>query len=220
MQTKIVHLELNGEPTEQKPHELRDARDRTSLTDEHGKSDVSRLYRDYDRRGEIETLQDYHPSQSLLQVSHSFSSSNKVTSYNSETAIDNSHVHTYSPQQGVSSETLSTNPLMSSSFYDDCLKVENNVKSLTRDRDEIESQICDMKIQLTRLQTEVASLENRKTILETTRMNYATNDLRTGSVNGHGASVDTDLDYNVTRAITEVSILNSVRKITLEFFSQ
>lgn len=201
LQTKIVRLELNGQSTEQEPYELRDARDRTSLTDEHG-------------------LQDYHPSQSLLQVSHSFSSSNNVTSYNSETYIDNSHVHTYSPQQGVSSETLSTNPLMSSSFYDDCLKVDNNVMSLTRERDEIESQICDMKIQLTRLQTEVTSLENRKTILETTHMNYAANDLRTGSVNGHGASVDTDLDFNVTRAITEVSILNSVRKMTLEFFSQ
>ena len=220
MQTKIVRLELNDQSTEQEPDELRDARDRTSLTDEHGKSDVSRLSSNYDRRGEIETLQDYHLSQSVLQVSHSFSSSNNVTSYNSETAIDNSHVHSYSQQQGVSSETLSTNPLMSSSFYDDCLKVDKNVMSLTRERDEMESQICDMKIQLTRLQTEVASLENRKTILETTHMNYTTNDLRTGSVNGHGASVDTDLDYNVTRAITEVSILNSVRKITLEFFSQ
>lgn len=202
LQTKKVRLELDGQPTEQEPHELRNARDRTSLTDDHGKSEVSRLSNDYDRRGEIDTLQDYHSSQSLLQTSNSY----HVTSYNAETSINNSHVHAYSPQQGISSETLSTNPLSGSSFYDDCLKVDNNVMSLKRERDEIESQICNMKIQLTRLQTEVTSLETRKTILETTHQNYATDDLRTGLANGHGVSVDTDLDYNITRAITEVTI--------------
>lgn len=206
LQTKIGRLEMNGQPTEQEPHELRNATDGTSLTDDHGKSEVSRLSSDLNRRGEIETLQDYRSSQSLLQTSHSFSRSYNVTSYNSETSISNSHVHTHSPQQSVSSETLATNPLRSSSFYDDCLKADNNLMSLKRERDEIESQICDMKNQLTILQTEVTGLENRKTILETTHLNYATDNLRAGSVNGHGVSVDTDLDYNITRAITGVTI--------------
>ena len=196
---------MNGPPTEEEPHDLRDARDRTSLTDDHGQSEVSRLSSDYDRR-EIETVQDYHSSQSLLTTSHSLSTSNQVTSYNSETSINNSHVHTHSPQQGIFSETLSANPLTSSSFYDDCLKVDNNVMSLTRERNEIENQICDMKIQLTRLQREVTSWENRKTILETTHVNYGTDDLMTGPVNGHGVSVDTDLNYNITTTITEVTI--------------
>lgn len=206
LQTKIGRLEMNGQPAEQESHELRNATDRTSLTDDHGKSEVQRFSSDFDRRGEIATLQDYRSSQSLLQASYSFSSSNNVTSYNSETSINNSHVHTYSPQQGISPETLSSNPRRSSSFYDDCLKVDNNVMSLKGERDEIETQICDMKIQLTRLQMEVASLENRKTLLETTNLNYATDELRAGSVNGHEVSVDTDLDYNLTRAITEVTI--------------
>ena len=207
LRTKIGRHEMNGQFTEQEAHEPRHATDRTtSLTDDHGKSEVSRLSSDFDRRGEIETLQDYRSSQSLLQASHSFSSSYNVTSHNSETSINNSNVHTYSPRRGISPETLSTNPLGSSSFYDDCLKVDNNVMSLKRERDEIESEICDMKIQLTRLQTEVTSLENRKTILETTHLNYATDDLRAGSVNEHGVRVDTDLDYNITRAITEVTI--------------
>ena len=205
LQIKIGRLEMNGHLTEQEPHEMRNVTDRTSLTDDHSKSEGSRLSSDFDRRGEIETLQDYRSSQSLLRASHSFSSNYNVTSYNSETSINNSRVHTYSPQQGISSETLSTNPLTSSSFYDDCLKVDNNIMSLKRERDEIESQISDMKIELTRLQTEVTSLENRKTILEAAHLNYATDDLRAGSVNGHGVSVHTDLDYNITRAITEVT---------------
>lgn len=205
LQIKIGRLEMNGHLTEQEPHEMRNVTDRTSLTDDHSKSEGCRLSSDFDRRGEIETLQDYRSSQSLLRASHSFSSNYNVTSYNSETSINNSRVHTYSPQQGISSETLSTNPLTSSSFYDDCLKVDNNIMSLKRERDEIESQISDMKIELTRLQTEVTSLENRKTILEAAHLNYATDDLRAGSVNGHGVSVHTDLDYNITRAITEVT---------------
>ena len=194
---------MNGQPTEQEPHELRNTTDRTSLTDDHGKSEVSRLSSDFDTRGEIETLQDYRSSQSLLQASHSFSSSYNVTSYNSETSINNSHVHTNSPQQDISSETLSTSPLRSSSFYDDCLKVDNNIMSLKRERDEIESQICDMKIELTRLQTEVTILEKRKTMLETSHLSYVTDDLRAGSANGHGVSVHTDLDYNITEVTSQ-----------------
>lgn len=199
---------MNGQPPEQESHQLREATDRTSLTDDDGKSEGSRLSSDFDRKGEIETLQDYRSSQSLLQASHSFSSSYNVTSYNPETSINNSLVHTYSPEQDISPETLSSNPRRSSSFYDDCLKVDNNAMSLKRERDEIETQICDMKIQLTRLQTEVTNLENRKTILETTNLKYtyAADELRAGSVNGHEDSVDTDLEYNLTRAITEVTI--------------
>ena len=208
LQTRIGRLEMSAQPTEQESHELRNATDRTSLTDDDGKSEGSRLSSDFDRKGEIETLPDYRSSQSLLQVSHSFSSSYNVTSYNPETSINNSHVHTYSPQQDISPETLSSNPQRSSSFYDDCLKVDNNVMSLKRERDEIETQICDMKIQLTRLQTEVTNLESRKTILETTNQKYmyAADELRAGSVNGHEDSVHTDLDYNLTRAIAEVTI--------------
>lgn len=206
LQTKIGRLEMNGEPTDKESHELRNATDRTSLTDDHGKSEISRLSSEFDRNGEIGTLQDYRSSQSLVQASHSFSSSYNVISYNSETSVNNSHVHTYSPQQGFPPETPSSNPPRSSSFYDDCLRVDNNVMSLKRERDEIETQIYDMKIQLTRLQTEVTSLENRKTILETTHLTYAADELRARSVNGHEVSVDTDLDYNFTRAITEVTI--------------
>ena len=208
LQTKIGRFEMNGQPPEQESHELRNTTDRTSLTNDDGESEGSRLSSDFDRKGEIETLQDYRSSQSLLQASHSFSSSYNVTSYNPETSINNSLVHTYSPQQDISPETLSSYPRRSSSFYDDCLKVDNNVKSLKRERDEIETQICDMKIQLTRLQAEVTNLESRKTILETTNL---TDKLRAGSVNGHEDSVDTDLDYNLTRAITEV---------TIQFYSQ
>ena len=208
LQTKTRRFEMKGQNPEQESHELRNTTDRTSLTNDDGESEGSRLSSDFDRKGEIETLQDYRSSQSLLQVSHSFSSSYSVTSYNPETSINNSLVHTYSPQQDISPETLSSNPRRSSSFYDDCLKVDNNAMSLKRERDEIETQICDMKIQLTRLQAEVTNLESRKIILETTNLKYmyAADELRAGLLNGHEDSVDADLDYKITRVITEVTI--------------
>ena len=204
LQTKRVRLELDGQHNEQESHELRNARDHTPLTDDHHKSEDVRFSSDYDRRGEIDTPQIYHSSQSSPQTSHPLSNSDHVTSYSSETSINNSHLHTHQPQQVISSEPFSTSPLLSSSFYDDCIKVDNNVMSLKRERSEIESQICDLRIQLTRLQTEVASLESRKTILETMHPNYVADDLKTGLMNGH-VGTDANVDYDITRAITEVT---------------
>lgn len=205
LQRKRARPELDGQHAEKESHELRNARDRIPLTDDHQNSDDFRFSSNYDRRGEIDTPQNCHSSQPSPQTSHPLSNSYHVTSYNSETSINNSHFHTYHPQQVISSETLSTSPLLSSSFYDDCIKVDNNVMSLKRERSEIESQICDLRVQLTTLQTEVASLENRKTILETAHRDYAADDLRTGLMNGHGVGAETDQDYDTTRVITEVT---------------
>ena len=208
LQSQRVRLEMDGQlHSEPEVHEPRNARDRIPLTDDHHKSTDFRFSLDYERRGEVDTPQNYHSSQPSLQSSHPLPNSYHVTSYNSETSINNSHFHTYHPhQQVVSSQTLSTNPLSSSTFYDEAIKEDNNVISLKRERSEIESQVCDMRIQLTRLQTEVTSLESRKTILETMHRNYAADELTTGLMNGHGGvGVDTDLDYDITRTITEVT---------------
>ncbi|KAL9987709.1 hypothetical protein ACROYT_G002058 [Oculina patagonica] len=179
LQSKRARFELDGQHATQQPHELRNARDRIPLTDDQRKSEAEfRFSPDYDRRGEIHTPQNYLSSQPSLQTSHPLSNSYHVTSYNSETSINNSHFHTYQPQQAVSSETLSASPLLSSSFYDDCIKVDNNV-------------------------TEVASLENRKTILETVHRDYAADDSRTGLMNGHSVGDGADADFDITRTITE-----------------
>lgn len=201
LQSKRVRLELDGQHAEQEPREGRNERNRIPLADDHKKADDFRFSADYDRREENDTPQNFHSTQSSSQTSHALSNTFHTTSYNSETSINNSHFHTYQPQQVVSSETISTNPLSSSSFYDDCLKVDNDVVSLKRERSEIESQICDLRIQLTRLQTEVSSLENRKTILETMHQKYAADDMKTVLMNGHA---EVTLDYGTTRAVTEV----------------
>ena len=198
LHSKRVRLESDGQHAEQEPCE---ERNRIPLADDHKKSDDFRLSADYDRREENDTPQNFLSTQSSSQTSHALSNTFHMTSYNSETSINNSHFHAYQPQQVISSETLLTDPLSSPSFYDDCLKVDNDVISLKRERSEIEGQISDLRIQLTRLQAEVSSLENRKTILETMPQKYALDDMKTVLMNGHA---DVTLDSETTRAITEV----------------
>ena len=220
LQIKRERLEMDGQYSESETRELRNARDRTqialtdgrtqvALTDDRKSEDYG-FSSDYDSRREVDNSQNYHSSQLHVsnQTSHfSASDSYHATSYNSETSINNSYLHTHHPKKKiVSSETLSTNPILSSStLHEDSIKEDNTVTSLKRERSEIESQIYDMRIQLTRLQAEVTSLENRKTILETVHRDYAADDLKVGLTNGYGVGIDADLDYNIATSITEVT---------------
>lgn len=219
LQIKRQRLEMDEQYSDSETREPRNARDRTqialtdgrtqvALTDDHKSEDYG-FSTDYDSRRQVDNSQNYHSSQLHVsnQTSH-FSASDgyHATSYNSDTSINNSYLHTHHPQRVVSSETLSPNPILSSStLHEDSIKEDNTVISLKRERSEMESQICDMRIQLTRLQAEVTSLENRKTILETVHRDYASDDLKVGLTNGYGVGIDTDLDYNIATSITEVT---------------
>ena len=81
---------------------------------------------------------------------------------------------------------------------------------MKRERSELESQVNDLRIQLTQLQTEVTSLENRKTMLETIHGSYVSESKKTGQMNGRGVGVDSDVDLEVTKTITEVTKIKKV----------
>ena len=192
LESKRGRLEMEEQYSQPEPHEIRNGREHIHLTDDHKKlADLG--FPEYDRSQEKVDAPQSHDS---------FSHYNRnLTCYNSETSISNSF--SYHPHI-VSSQTLSTTPLSSPALHDDVYKQDNDVSSLKRERSELESQISVMRIQLTRLQTEVTGLENRKTILETMNRNFSVDELRAGEVNGYGVGVDTDVDFSITGAITEV----------------
>lgn len=190
LQIKRGRLEKDGQHSQPKAHDMRNGRGHMHLTDDQKKSgDFG--FSDYDRRGSIDTLQTYD---SVSQNTY------HLSSHSSETTINNSY--SYHPHV---SQNHSTTQLSGPALHGDAVKEDNYVISLKRERSELESQICDMRIQLTRLQTEVTSLENRKTILETIHRSYSVEELRTGEVNGHGVGVDDAADFDTQRAITEVT---------------
>ncbi|PFX23353.1 hypothetical protein AWC38_SpisGene12113 [Stylophora pistillata] len=208
VEIKKQGLEMDGLYSRCERQELRNAPDRTevevAITSDR-QPDNHRFSTDHDVKSEVENSQNYHTSQQ--QVSHQrtqFSSSDsyQMTSNNSSTSINNSYFHINHPQRGLPSETLSTNP-NSSTLHEDSIKEDNTVVSLRRERNELESQLYDMRIQLTRLQAEVTSLENRRTVLETVHRGYATADLDVKLINVHTVEVDTDLCRNTTRSTTE-----------------
>ena len=124
------------------------------------------------------------------------------TSYNSEPSVNISNIHHLDID---SSQVLATStPLNSPGVLVDTVKVDNDVISLKRERSELEGQIGDIRIELTRLQTEVTGLENRKTILETIHRSYSNDELRTEYMNGYGLGTDANADFHITQTITEV----------------
>ena len=92
----------------------------------------------------------------------------------------------------------------------DSVKEDNDVISMKRERSELESQVNDLRIQLTQLQTEVTSLENRKTMLETIHGSYVSESKKTGQMNRRGVGVDSDVDLEITKTITEVTKIKKV----------
>ena len=191
LESKRGRLEMEEGHSKPEVHGIR--RGHVHLTDNDKKSGQVR-FSDYDRIEEADNLHSYN------SVS---SDQNQLTSYNSETTLV-SNSYSYNSHV-VSAGTLEMNAFRDSTFHADVIKEDNDVISLKRERSELERQICDMRTQLTRLQTEVTGLENRKTILETIHGSYASEDARNGQMSGYGAGVDIDVDFDITRAIAEVT---------------
>ena len=202
LEIKKQSLEMDGLYSRTERQELRNAPDRTEV-------EVAFTSDRQSDKSEVDNSQNYHTSQQ--HVSHQttpFSSSDsyQMTYNNSDNSINNSYLHINHQQRSLSSETLSTNQ-NSSTLHEDSTKEDNTVVSLRRERNELESQIYDMRIQLTRLHAEVTSLENRRTVLETVHREYATVDLEVKLTKGHVVGVDTDQDCNTARSMTEVTVI-------------
>ena len=189
LEIKRRQLVMENQNPRPEQYDARNGRGHVHLTDDQKKSG-DRGFSEYDRIKEADTL---NRCDSLSYNRY------QLTSYNSETSVNISN--SYHPYIDSSQVLATSTPLNSPA---DTVKEDNDVISLKRERSELESQIGDMRIELTRLQTEVKGLENRKTILETIHRSRPTDELRTEQMNGYGVGTDTDVDFNVTTTTTEV----------------
>ena len=96
------------------------------------------------------------------------------------------------------------NTLRSSQIPRGTLKEDNEVTSLKREREEIVGQISDMRVQLAKLQTEVAHLECKKTILEALQHSHISNVLETETAIRNACGHDVELDSETKTPALEV----------------
>ena len=117
-----------------------------------------------------------------------------------------------------SSPRLSSALLNSSSRTHTSNSKENNeLKCLSDEKVQLQTQICELRVQLSRLQTEVTDLENKKTVLVSVHGRHSESVLANGtgstSLNGvhnHRGSEDAlreDLKEELSKAIMEVSFI-------------
>lgn len=194
LQSERGRFEMERERSELGPRE--NMRDGKYLTDDDTKSGKVELH-DGVKREEGDTLHNSH-----LVSANTYN----LSSYSSEATLIN-NTYSYNPHLAFT-QTAETNRFGGSMSSKDSVKEDYDVISMKRERSELESQVNDLRIQLTQLQTEVTSLENRKTMLEKIHGSYVSESTNTGQMNGRGVGVDSDVDLQITKTITEVTKIN------------
>lgn len=147
----------------------------------------------------VEIRHEFNTLNSHDSVSHEMrhtTSSNSDSSMNYDYA---SQVLSIQPSQ----EATTLTPLNSSESLED-VKDKNQMISLKSEKSNLESQIYDMRVTLTQLQTEVTGLENRKTILEALGETNSSDEVATDMANAYEVSFEADLDFITPGTITEV----------------
>ena len=144
-------------------------------------------------RHEFNTLNSHD---SVSREMHHTTSSNSDSSMNYDYV---SQVRSIQPSQEATTSTL----LNSSESVED-VKDNNQMIAWKSEKSYLESQIYDMRVTLTQLQSEVTGLENRKTILEALGETNSSDEMATDMANSYEVSFEADLDFSTPGTIAEV----------------